>query len=106
MRITLDYDGDGFLTKMKATCAWLFLKAVSRGAQYGRKSSDSGIHLKAHGLPIKFRTVLMIRLLLFEDKRRVKFDVQRLKKPKQLLFSHKGGKSAGEWKQSLVEVII
>ena len=105
MRITCDYDGDGFISKFKTTIAWLTLKAISRGAQYGRKSSDKGYHLKCHGLRISFKLSLFIRFLLLEDIQRSMFDLKRLRKPKQILWTHKDHKSAGKWLRKLLVVI-
>lgn len=103
--MTLDYDGTGFVSKFKTTIAWLVLKALSRGAQYGRKSASKGYHLKCHGLKISFKLSLLIRFLLQEDSHRSLFDMQRLKKPKAILWTHKNGKSASKWTQVLLEVI-
>jgi hypothetical protein len=103
--VTLDYDGKGFVSKFKTTVAWLVLKVVSRRQVYGRKSVDCGVHLKCHGLRISFKLSLLIRILLCEDRLRSKFDMRRTKKPKQMLFTHKNGKPAGMWSQSLLEVI-
>jgi len=105
MRITCDYDGTGFVSKFRTTVAWLVLKTLSRGAQYGRKSADSGYHLKCHGLRISFKLSLLIRFLLLEDGHRSLFDMQRLKKPKQILWTHKNKKPASKWCQNLLEVI-
>ena len=105
MRVTVDYDGTGFVAKFKTTVAWLVLKAISRGAQYGRKSVDAGYHLKCHFLKVSFWTSLLIRFLLLEDRQRSLFDLQRLKKPKQILWTHKEKKPAGKWCRSLLEVI-
>lgn len=73
--------------------------------QYGRKSSDSGYHLKCHGLRISFKLSLLIRFLLLEDRKRTMFDMERLKKPKAILWTHKDRKAAGKWTKSLVEVL-
>ena len=105
MRVTLDYDGDGFVTKFKTTVAWLVLKGISRNMQYGRKSADKGYHVKAHFLPISFKLSLFIRFLLLEDIRRSMFDMQRLKKPKQIAWTHKNEKQASKWSRCLTEVI-
>jgi len=105
LRITCDYDGNGFITKFKVVTSWLVLKAISRGLIYGRKSSDCGWHLKCHGLRVSFWTSLLIRFILLEDMRRSLFDLQRLKKPKQMLYTHKNGKASGKWSQSLTEVL-
>lgn len=105
MRITVDYDGVDFVAKFKTTVAWLVLKYISRGMQYGRKSVDKGYHVKCHGLRIPFWLSLLIRFLLLEDIHRSLFDMQRLKKPKQILWTHKDRKPAGKWVRSLVEVI-
>ena len=101
----MDFDGTGFVSRFKTTAAWLVLKAISRGQQYARKSSDKGWHVKCHGLRISFKLSLLIRFLLLEDIKRSLFDVQRLKKPKQILWSHKDRKPAGKWLRSLVEVL-
>ena len=105
MRVTVDFDGTGFVSRFKTTVAWLALRAISRGQQYGRKSSDSGYHVKCHGLRISFKLSLLIRFLLLEDIKRSLFDVQRLKKPKAILWTHKDRKPAGKWSRSLLEVI-
>lgn len=105
MRITIDIDGIGFLSRMRVVIDWLALKAISRGAQYGRRSARRKFHLKAHYLSISFRTSLLLRLLLGDDKRRVRFDMRRTKKPKQILWSEKDHKLATKWTQSLQEVI-
>jgi len=105
LRVTCDYDGNGFVSKFKTTVAWLVLKVISRKQVYGRKSVDNGVHLKCHGLRISFELSLLIRILLCEDRLRSKFDMRRTKKPKQMLFTHKNGKSAGKWSRNLLEVI-
>jgi hypothetical protein len=105
MRVTLDYDGDGFVSKFRTTVAWFVLKAISRGNQYGRRSARSGVHLKAHGLKISFKMSLLIRIVLSEDRKRSWFDMKKSKKPKQCLWSEKDHKLAGRWSQSLLEVI-
>lgn len=105
MRVTCDYDGIGFMSKFKTTVAWLVLKAISRKMQYGRKSVDSGYHVKCHFLRIPFWLSLLMRFFLLEDVHRSLFDLQRLKKPKQILWTHKERKPAGKWVRSLVEVI-
>ena len=105
MRVTLDYDGDGFVSKYHTILSWFVLKILSRGAQYGRKSADKGYHLKRHGLRISFKMSLLIRFLLLEDKQRSLFDLTRTKKPKQILWTHKEGKPASKWSRNLLEVI-
>ena len=105
MRVTVDYDGTGFMSRFKTTVAWLVLRSISRGQQYGRKSSDKGYHVKCHGLRISFKLSLLIRFLLLEDIKRTMFDMERLKKPKQIAWTHKDGKAAGKWLRSLVEVL-
>ena len=105
IRVTCDYDGNGFMSKFKTTVAWFVLKVLSRGQVYGRKSAGSGVHLKAHFLPISFKVSLLIRFFLLEDNQRSKFDMTRTKKPKQMLFTHKNGKPAGKWCKYLKEVI-
>jgi len=106
MRVTLDFDGKGFFTKMRVVSSWLVLKALSRGAQYGRKSANRKYHLKCHGLRISFRTSLLLRLLLGEDRMRIKLDWRRQKKPKQTLWTEKDHKLASKWSQKLLEVIV
>ena len=106
MRVTLDYDGDGFVAKFKTTVAWLVLKALSRSMQYGRKSADKGYHVKAHYLKISFKLSLLIRIILLEDIRRSVFDLTRTKKPKQIMWTHKDRKPAMKWTRNLLEVIV
>jgi len=106
MRVTLDIDGTGFYSKMKVTVAWITLRCLSRGNQYGRRSAGGKFHLKAHGLKISFRTSIVIRLILGDDKMRIRFDLRRQLKPKQSLWTKKDGKMAGEWRRSLLEVLV
>lgn len=106
MRVTIDIDGTGFLSRMKVVIDWLALKAISRGAQYGRRSARGKFHLKAHGLPISFKVSLFIRILLGDDRMRVKLDMRRMKKPKQILWTEKDHKFATKWTQNLLEVIV
>jgi len=105
MRITLDFDETGFVSKFKYSIAWFVLKAISRNRQYGRKSANKNYHLKAHGLPISFKVSLFIRILLGDDRMRIRFDIRRQKKPKAILWTHKDGKPASKWTRSLMEVI-
>lgn len=104
MRITIDVDGTGFLSKMRVVVDWLALKAISRGAQYGRRSARRKFHLKCHFLRISFKTSLFLRVLLGDDRMRIRFDIRRVKKPKQILWSMKDNKPATKWTQSLLEV--
>jgi hypothetical protein len=106
MRVTVDIDGTGFLSRMRVVIDWLALKAISRGAQYGRRSARGKFHLKCHYLRISFRTSLLLRLLLGDDKMRVKLDIRRTRKPKQILWSEKDHKPATRWTQSLLEVMV
>jgi hypothetical protein len=106
MRVTLDYDGDGFVSKFRTTVAWFVLKVISRGNQYGRRSARSGVHLKAHGLKISFKMSLFIRILLSEDRKRSWFDLQRKKKPKQCLWSEKNKRKAGVWVKCLRKILF
>jgi len=94
------------VAKLKTTVAWLVLKAISRNMQYGRKSADKGYHLKCHFLRISFKLSLLIRFALLEDRYRSLFDMERLKKPKAMLWTHKDGKPASKWTRNLVEVIV
>lgn len=105
IRVTLDYDGDGFVSKFRTIVAWFVLRAISRGNQYGRRSARSGVHLKAHGLKISFKMSLLIRIVLSEDRKRSWFDMKKSKKPKQCLWSEKDNKKAGEWSKSLWSIL-
>ncbi|MCD6148449.1 hypothetical protein J7J18_03695 [bacterium] len=106
MRVTIDIDGKGVLAKWKVALDFLVLKVLSRGNAYVRRSANNKFHLKAHGLPISFRTSLLIRALLGDDKMRIKFDLERKKKPKQILWSWKDGKYAGRWSKCLRSVLF
>jgi hypothetical protein len=105
MRVTLDYDGTGFLSKMRVVTSWLVLRALSRGDHWGRRSAGGKFHLKCHGLRISFRTSLFLRLLLGDDKVRIRLDMRRVKKPKAILWSEKNGKKAGAWSKSLRSIL-
>ena len=102
----MDYDGNNFIAKFKVALSWLILKAISRCQVYVRKSADKGYHLKCHGLRISFKMSLLVRFLLLEDKQRSVFDLTRTKKPKQILWSCKNGKKAGEWSKYLKKVLF
>ena len=105
MRVTVDIDGTGFLSIMRVVIDWFALRAISRGAQYGRRSARGKFHLKCHFLQISFRTSLFLRVLLGDDRMRIRFDIRRMKKPKQILWSEKDHKLATRWTQSLLEVL-
>ncbi len=85
---------------------WFFLKIISRGAQYGRRSANGRFHLKAHYLRISFKTSLFLRVLLGDDRMRIRFDIRRMKKPKQILWTEKNHKFATRWTRSLLEVVV
>jgi len=106
MRVTLDYDSRSFLTKIRIVSSWLILKAISRGQVYGRRSANKNVHLKCHYLKITFRVSLFLRVLLGDDRMRIRFDIRRVKKPKQILWSEKDHKLATRWTRSLLEVIV
>lgn len=105
MRVTIDIDNNGFLGKIHLTYAMLALRLMSRGNAYCRRSANKRFHVKCHGLRISFRTSLFMRFLLMDDDTRIRKDVERLKKPKQILWTHKDGKTAGVWLKSIREVI-
>lgn len=104
MRVTLDYDfspeenstGAVVYYMFRMITAWLVLKAL-RGEVYVRRSASGRFHMKAHGLKIGFWTSILLRCFLGDDKMRIRFDIRRMKKPKQILWSEKNGKEAGEW---------
>jgi len=105
MRVTIDIDGTGFLSRMRVVIDWFTLKIISRGAQYGRRSANGKFHLKCHYLRISFKTSLFLRVLLGDDRMRIRFDIRRMKKPKAVLWSEKNGKKAGVWSQSLRNIL-
>jgi len=98
MRVTIDEDRTDFWGVFRLTVAWLVLRAM-RGEVYVRQSAGGRWHMKAHGLKISYRTSLLLRCLLGDDRERVKKDVRRLEKPKQILWTEKDGKPAGKWKR-------
>jgi len=94
VRLTLDLDEGGWL---RCWILWSWFNSIY-GKCYWRYSATRGYHLKVHGLTEeeaeKWRQI-------FDDPVRLKLDDKRLKKPKQILWTCKGGKWAGEWRDSL-----
>jgi hypothetical protein len=76
---------------------WSWLNAIY-GKCYWRRSAKRGYHIRVHGLSEKevkwWREV-------FDDPVRLRLDDERLKKPKQILWTCKDGDWAGEWRDSL-----
>ena len=93
MRITIDMDRP---SRMKAMAVIAVLKLIG-GKVFVRRSANGKIHIKSHGHRIPFKLSLLLRYLLGDDRMRIKFDRQRLAKPKAILFTVKDGKRAGDW---------
>ena len=93
MRLTLDYDNP---SRRKVIAVIAVLKLTGKPV-FVRRSANNNLHLKVHGLRIPFGVSLLLRYLLGDDRMRIKLDRQRLAKPKQILFTVKDGKRAGEW---------
>lgn len=99
MRATIDLDQP---TETRLTIMWYRLS--HHGQPEGRVSkSGMGIHLKVHGQEPD--EVEMIRRLCGDDRRRIAIDNRARLKPKQILFSRRGGDYAGEWTKSLDRLI-
>ncbi len=95
MRITIDLDEpDNLEIQMCYYNLWFItkIKPFIRLSASGR-----GVHLKVHGVREGELVVNDIRRMLGDDAIRVKFDEERLAKPKQVLWTKKDGKRAGEW---------
>jgi len=93
MRVTIDMDKP---SRMKAMAVIAMLK-LTGGRVFVRRSAGGKIHLKVHGLRIPFGISLLLRYLLGDDRMRIRFDLRRQMKPKQILFTVKDGKRAGRW---------
>lgn len=95
MRITIDLDEpDNLKIQMCYYNLWYITKIKP---QIRLSASGKGVHLKVHGVNEGELVVNDIRRLLGDDTIRVKFDEERIAKPKQVLWTIKGGKRAGEW---------
>jgi len=103
MRITIDIDGKGRKEKLKLIMAFYNLKYLG-GRVYVRKSASRGYHVKAHGFKIPFEKTIPLRLYLGDDENRVSLE-NKEKKPKNVLWTVKGGLEAGEWRNDVWEVL-
>jgi len=99
MRLTLDLDEINW----KVSFAYQSMKVLSKIFGRGEEprirlsSSGRGVHLKVHGLKLGFWTIILLRRLLGDDRMRIRFDIRRHKKPKQILFTVKNGFRSGVW---------
>lgn len=101
MRATVDLDNPAVSDVIEA---WDLLAEHGDGIVHGRvSSSGSGVHLKVHGCDPD--TAEALRYAARDDSKRIGFDRKSHLKPKQILFSSKGGREAGEWSTDGAEVI-
>ncbi len=95
MRITIDLDNPNNLTIQK--CYYNLWYTTNIKPQIRLSASKKGVHIKVHGVIKKEDIINNIRKTLGDDTIRVKFDEERIAKPKQVLWTIKNGKKAGEW---------
>lgn len=97
MRVTVDLDSPRGLKLIEA---YYCLGYFSGGRVLIRRSAKRprGWHLKAHGLPPSDTFYAEVRLRYGDDKNRVRFDLTRKKKPKQILWTEKDGEKASKWR--------
>jgi len=88
MRVTIDIDEKNWL---RAYSVWSILNYICMGlgcTAYIRETRK-GYHVKAHGLPIDYLTSIRMREILGDDTVRLKIDLHRIIKPRQVLWSWK-----------------
>lgn len=100
MRVTIDIDGNAF----KCVRAFFVLKYYFGKVLIRVSSSGRGWHIVAFTPITDFSVILLIRRVLGDDLVRIKFDEERLLKPKQILFTKKGKNWAGEWYEDIERV--
>ena len=81
---------------MKTLTTYFNLKRLGGEVEVCRSADGGGYHIIAYGLPISFKTSLMLRKMLGDDPSRIKFDEDSyrlsLGKPLQILYTKKGEK--------------
>lgn len=103
MRLTIDLDNPSNLSIQK--CYYNLWNITKIQPQLRISSSKKGVHLKVHGLINNEELITSIRKTLGDDEVRVKFDTERIAKPKQVLWTVKDGKKSGEWTHD-IDLII
>lgn len=95
MRITIDLDKPD---NLRIQVCYYNLWYITNIKPFIRLSaSGKGVHLKVHGIKDGEIIVNEIRKILGDDSVRVKFDEERIAKPRQVLWTVKNGKKAGVW---------
>ncbi|RLI98721.1 MAG: hypothetical protein DRP00_01445 [Candidatus Aenigmatarchaeota archaeon] len=96
MRVTVDLDENS-----KRLARWVFFNFIGifslPNFSYLKNfvpkiwKTRRGWHFSLNHLRISFEEACMYRLLLNDDRKRVRFDFESVHKPKQILFSKKDG---------------
>ncbi len=95
MRITIDLDNpDNLKIQMCYYNLWCITKI---NPLIRLSASGKGVHLKVHGVLEGEVVVNDIRRMLGDDSVRIKFDEERIAKPKQVLWTVKNSNKAGVW---------
>jgi hypothetical protein len=105
MRITVDIDG---ATVYKIRHGWMVLSLVCENVRGRVSASGNGVHLLGDASPeyyITYNEALIIREAAGDDSARLEIDKLYDGKPRQILFSSKGGLSAGEWVFNLSKLL-
>jgi len=99
MRVTIDIDGNAF----RCVRAFFWLKYLFEKV-FIRRSAFRGWHIVAFTKIKDFSVILLVRRVLGDDVTRIEFDEERLMKPKQVLWTCKDGRYAGEWWEDIERV--
>lgn len=101
MRIVVDLD---YPSVPEVVYAWTRIQRHGDGVPHGRvSSSGEGVHIKVHGY--FGDDVNELRRRLGTDELAVLYDERGGPDPKQVAFSGKGDKKAGEWTNELNELL-
>lgn len=103
MRLTIDLDNPTNLDIQK--CYYNLQYITKLKPQIRLSASGNGVHIKVHGLKISKEDLEILRETLRDDKIRIKYDRERVAKPKQVLWTVKNGKKASDWTYDIDSII-
>lgn len=97
MRLSADLDDPHPVDILQA---WRRLSRRCSGLQGRVSSGGDGVHLRGFGFDGTPREAGDVRLFAGDHDARVDYDLDYTRKPSQILFTRKGGRSAGPWVDS------
>lgn len=103
MRLTIDLDNPSNLDIQR--CYYNIKYITKKEPEIRLSASGRGVHIKVHGLVVKDDELIILRETFNDDPVRIKYDQERVAKPKQVLWTVKNKKRAGEWDTDIDSII-